>query len=486
VTTKRALLSLSDKKGLLPLARGLSSLGWELLASEDTARALATAGLAAAPISPLASAAQRLREHLQPLAPPQAPTAAPFDLVVCNLPLALQATRTDAEAMAQIDLDGVALLRAAATGFAAVAVLCDPADYEAALEAIRKNSLTIAARRGLALKAFRHTAAYDAAIASWLARGEEGESPLPGSLRLSAERVQVLRYGENPHQQGALYGWSGEAPGYEALQGKELSYNNLLDLDAAWAAVTHFARPAVAIIKQGNPCGLAQGEGVVSAFGEALASDPVSAFEAVIAVNRPATAALVEALGELSVEVLAAPSWEPEALALLSARKKNCRAVRASTSTPSALSLRAIRGGLLAQTPDLSQDDESDWVVVSQRQPTPQEWRSLRMAWSACRFVKSNAIVLTQGDATVGVGAGQMSRVDAVRLAVERAGERARGAAMGSDAFFPFEDGVEAAAAGGVTAVIQPGGARNDAAVLAAADRLGMVMIFTGRRHFLR
>jgi phosphoribosylaminoimidazolecarboxamide formyltransferase/IMP cyclohydrolase len=307
---------------------------------------------------------------------------------------------------------------------------------------------------------------------------------LPPSLHLTAERVSLLRYGENPHQQGAFYAWAGSPPAFEQLQGKELSYNNIIDLEAAWAMPLEFDRPAVAIIKHTNPSGLAVAETPLDAYRLALACDPVSAFGGIIAVNREVDLPLVEEIGALFLEVLVAPSYTPEALSLLAKKKKNCRVMMAREASKPHLELRAVHGGLLVQTPDTTGVDEASWRVVTKREPTAAEREALRFVWIATKHVKSNAIVLAQGSATVGVGAGQMNRVDSVYLAAKRAGDRAKGTVCGSDAFFPFPDGVEAAAAAGATAVIQPGGSIRDEEVIAAADRLGLAMVFTGERHF--
>jgi phosphoribosylaminoimidazolecarboxamide formyltransferase/IMP cyclohydrolase len=409
---------------------------------------------------------------------------APVHLVACNLyPFEATVSKpgvTDAEAIEQIDIGGVTLLRAAAKNFESVVVLSDPADYAAVLEALRGGGLDRAERRRLALKAFAGVARYDAAIARWL----EGDAALPERLALTAERVQSLRYGENPHQQAALYRWSGEPPAFEQLNGKELSYNNIIDLEAAWAMPQEFSRPAVAIIKHTNPSGLAEAATLLDAYRLAYTCDPVSAFGGIIACNRPLDLPFVEALGGLFVEVLAAPGYADEALAWLREHKPNCRVMLARGGPQRDLVLRSVADGLLAQTPDSRGLDESAWRTVTKRAPTPDERASLAFAWLAAKHTKSNAIVLAQGAATVGVGAGQMNRVDSVRLAVWRAGERARGAVLGSDAFFPFPDGIEVAAEAGVTAIIQPGGSMRDAEVIATADQWGIAMIFTGERHF--
>jgi phosphoribosylaminoimidazolecarboxamide formyltransferase/IMP cyclohydrolase len=533
----RALLSVYDKAGLVDLAQGLAGLGFELVASGGTARALRTAGLPVTPVEQVTGfpeilggrvktlhpavhggiLARRTPKHLAELA---ARGIAPVDLVVCNLyPFEATVARpgvTESEAVEEIDIGGVALLRAAAKNFEAVVVLCDPTHYAGAVAALHNGGIPLEERRRLALAAFRHTAAYDAAIATWLAgRVEGGQADagaglasaqgggqgqglsLPGVLNLMAERVQLLRYGENPHQQAALYrplpgsyGWDGGEPSLLQLQGKDLSFNNIVDLDAAWDMAQEFDEPTVAIIKHTNPSGLASAESLVEAYRLAFACDPVSAYGSIIAANRPVDLSLVEEIGSFFVEVLVAPGYTPEALAWLAQHKANCR-VMAATATERdhegiapTLVLCSVRGGLLAQTPDLRGVDEGAWRVVTRRKPSEAEHRSLAFAWLAVKHVKSNAIVFAQGTATVGVGAGQMNRVDSVYLAARRAGERSRGAVMGSDAFFPFPDGIEVAAAAGVTACIQPGGSLRDDEAIAAADRLGMAMIFTGERHF--
>ena len=557
-TKRRALLSVYDKTGLIEFGRGLTDLGFELVASGGTARKLSEAGLPVTQVDQITGfpeilggrvktlhpaihggiLARRTPEHLAELA---SHGIVPVELVVCNLyPFVETVGRagvTDAQAIEQIDIGGVALLRAAAKNFESVTVVCDPADYEDVLAALRRSGgsvgrpdpagtlsseargsvrrpspaevssapaeISLDERRRLALKAFRHTAAYDAAIATWLTGRVEGDQPLPAALNLAAERVQTLRYGENPHQQAALYRWAGALPPFQQIQGKELSYNNIVDLDAAWDMPQEFAEPAVAIIKHTNPSGLATADTLVEAYRLALACDPVSAFGSIVAANRQVDLALVKEIGALFVEVLVAPAYTSDALAWLAEHKKNCRVMvsrgnsfdrlrtgssavapgRAETPAPTVV-LRSVAGGLLAQTPDRRGVDESAWRVVTKRQPTEDERRSLAFAWLAVKHVKSNAIVFARGTATVGVGAGQMNRVDAVYLAARRAGDRAQGAVMGSDAFFPFPDGIEAAAEAGVTACIQPGGSIRDGDVIAAADRLGMAMVFTGERHF--
>lgn len=498
----RALLSVSDKTGLVPFAQGLHRLDIELVASGGTAAALAAAGLPVIPVSDLTGYPDLLDGRVKTLHPAvhapilarpipshQAELAAhgmtPIDLVVCNLypfeRTVADPSVSEAEAVEQIDIGGVTLLRAAAKNFERVTVVVDPADYESVLTALAAGGPSLDERRRLALKAFRHTAAYDAAIGAYLTRRVEGETALPSVLHLVAERVQSLRYGENPHQAAAFYRWRGAEPAFVQLQGKELSYNNLGDLDGAWGAVNEFETPAVAIIKHANPCGLATHPDLVMAYRRAYECDPVSAFGSIIAVNRPVDLDLVEAIGSLFVEVLAAPAFTPAALERLS-RKTNLRVMQHTATAGFPLRLVTVEGGLLAQTPDDRLLGECR--VVSQRPPTEQEMADLLFAWRVVKWVKSNAIVFAKNAATVGIGAGQMSRVDAVRYAGMKAGEAARGAVMASDAFFPFADGVEAAAAFGITAVIQPGGSLRDEEVIAAADRLGLAMVFTGMRHF--
>ncbi len=499
----RALLSVSDKSGLVDFARGLAAAGYELVASGGTARALQDAGLDVTPVEAITGLPDLLGGRVKTLHPaihagiltrdtePDRATLAehgwqPIDLVVVNLyPFVEAAARADTtpeELVEQIDIGGVALIRAAAKNYERVTVVTSPADYDAVLAEIRAGGVTPETRRALAARAFAATAAYDSTIAASFVERYGQADPLPPALTIALPRAETLRYGENPHQQAALYAPPGVGPlGGELLQGKALSYNNLLDLDAAWAAAADFDEPTVVIVKHLSPAGIACGAGLPDAFEAALASDPVSAFGGVIACNRPFDAEAAAALGDLFVEAIAAPDFTPEAVEALRARK-NCRLVRMQTLPGQSLLLRGVRGGVLVQTPDPG--DEAEWRVVTRRQPTADELAALRFAWQAVRHVKSNAIVLAQGTATVGIGGGLPSRVDAVELAVKKAGARARGAVLASDAFFPFPDGPEAAAAAGVTAIVQPGGSVRDDAVIAAADALGLAMCFTGVRHF--
>ncbi len=504
MTHYRALISVWDKTGLVDLARGLHAAGVELIASGGTASALRQASLPALDISDLTGfpeilggrvktlhpavhggiLARGTAEHLAELA---RHGLAPIDLVICNLypfsQTVAQPGVTLAEAIEQIDIGGVTLLRAAAKNHERVAVVCDPADYDALLAAVQAGALDDALRRRLALKAFQHTASYDAAIAAWLAGQFEPDNPFPATLTTAYSRAATLRYGENPHQAAALYLPAGQPAPFEQLGGKEMSYNNWLDMDAAWGLAQEFDAPTVCIIKHTNPCGVASGVSLAAAYPRALASDPLSAFGGIIAVNRTADLALAEAMADLFVEVVIAPDYSEEALARYR-RKANLRILRPSSLPPTDLSLRTIQGGLLAQVPDVQIEPPAAWQVMTQRQPSAAELADLDFAWRVAKHTKSNAIVFVKDQATVGVGAGQMSRVDSVYLAARRAGERSAGSAMASDAFFPFPDGVEAAAAAGVTAVAQPGGSLRDADVIAACDRLGLAMCFTGARHF--
>jgi phosphoribosylaminoimidazolecarboxamide formyltransferase/IMP cyclohydrolase len=505
----RALLSVSDKTGLDAFARQLVAAGGELIASGGTARQLAAAGLPVQTVETVTGFPEILGGRVKTLHPAihgailARRTAGdldelaqhrirPIDLVVVNLyPFQQTVAHPNvalSAAIEEIDIGGVALLRAAAKNHADVTVVCDPTDYPALADALAAGGAGAQLRRRLAVKAFQHTAAYDTAIAAYLVE-EENPTPaagaLPDTLQLDLALIQRNRYGENPHQAGALYGYAKEPPAFAVLHGKEMSYNNWLDLDSSWLAAQDFAAPTAAIVKHGNPCGLACAETLEEAYSKALASDPVSAFGGVLAVNRPLDLGTAQRLFDLFLEVVAAPAYEPEALALLQ-KKKNVRILRAWRVPLRPFSLRSIIGGVLVQEADRSEQDmdPAGWQVVSQRQPAAAQRADLAFAWRAARHVKSNAIVYAKNLATVGVGAGQMSRIDSVMMAGHKAGERSLGAVMASDAFFPFADGIEAAARHGVAAVVQPGGSVRDQEVIAAADRLGLVLCFTGVRHF--
>ena len=501
---RRAILSVYDKTGLAPFARRLLELGFELIASGGTRAVLAQEGITVTAISEVTGAPEILDGRVKTLHPAihagilardsvahreelGAHGIAMIDLVVCNLypfsdTVALPGT-TEEDAVEQIDIGGVSLLRGAAKNFERVTVVCEPGDYDAVGAALAEG-VSDDLRRRLALKAFRHTATYDVAIAHWLSEHVEGVEALPTTIHLAASTRIPLRYGENPHQEGAFYLWDSFDPVFKRLQGKELSFNNLADVDAAWSSITAFERPTVAVIKHANPCGVAVGRNHIEAFERARDSDPISAFGSVLAVNGTVSEEFVEALGKLFVEVIVAPAFEVDALDRLARVKKGCRAVVVRPTRRRELDIRSIRGGLLVQTLDRARDDRHSWTVASRRGPSEAEQEALAFAWEVVRHAKSNAIVLAKDGATVGVGVGQMNRVEAVHLATRRAGERSHGSVMGSDAFFPFADGVEEAAAAGITAIIQPGGSIRDEEVIAAVDRLGMAMMFTGVRHF--
>lgn len=495
----KAILSVFDKTGLVEFATGLARLGWTLIASGGTARLLKENKIPVMEVSHYTGSPEILNGRVKTLHPAvhggllarstpedlkelQELGWDTIDLAVVNLyPFEQTVAKpgvTLAEAVENIDIGGVTLIRAAAKNFKRVTLACDPRDYAVILAELGQGDTTPELRRRLALKGFLHTAQYDAAIASYL-------DP-QGALLLQAYPSKSLRYGENPHQPAAYYSYrpGGGPLGGKFLQGKELSYNNLLDLDAAWRAALSFERPSVAIVKHLSPCGIASADVLADAFRLALACDPVSAFGGVIATNRVFDGRTAEALEGLFVECIIAPGFEESAAAIL-ASKKNCRLVEmpAAQIEPD-FELRSVCGGLLRQALDFGDPPGTEWRVVSRRQPTESEWTALRFAWKACQHVKSNAIVLAGGEATVGLGGGQPNRVDCVRMAIRRAGIKARGAVMASDAFFPFPDSVQAAAEAGVTAVIHPGGSIRDQESLDVAEQAGMAMVLTGVRHF--
>jgi phosphoribosylaminoimidazolecarboxamide formyltransferase / IMP cyclohydrolase len=514
---QRALISVFDKTGLVDFAKDLAALQIELVASGGTARTLREAGLKVTEVSDLTGFPEVLGGRVKTLHPAihsgilARPTPEhmaeldklglkPIDLVVVNLyPFAetvAKAGSTLDDIVEQIDIGGVALIRAAGKNFARVGVLVDPGDYAVVLGELRQaGELDEATRRRLAQKAFAHTANYDTMISRYLydigfARHSGGGSDFPNVISFSFEKLFDMRYGENPHQKASLYSESGAhygIPAAKVLQGKALSFNNIIDAEAAWAVTQEFEEPAVTIVKHNNPCGTATGSDIVSAYSAALASDPVSAFGSIISVNRPVDLPFVKALGKLFVEVLLAPEYSDEALARL-AKHANLRVlVMPANQTKPGYDLRKIVGGGLVYTPDYG--DISELKVVSKRQPTEEELKALRFAWKVAKHVKSNAIIFAQpageGTATVGVGAGQMSRVDSTWLAARKSGDRAKGAVLASDAMFPFRDGIDEAAKAGVSAIIQPGGSVRDDEVIQAADEHGLAMVFTGMRHFL-
>lgn len=509
----RALLSVYDKTGLVDFATRLLKLGWDFVASGGTERVLRDAGIPVTPVEQLTQVEEMLdgrvktlhpaihagilaRDREDDLAALKAHNYAPINMVVCNLyPFQQTVGRpgvTLQDAIEQIDVGGVTLLRSAAKNFLHVIVVCDPNDYTRIALALESDGQAdLALRRNLAVKAFAHTRDYDTAIHAFLSQDIQHstlyDALLPEQLSIAAMRGDMLRYGENPHQVAAYYSRRpGAGPlGGTVLGGKTLSYNNILDLDAAWRVVSSFSDPCVVIVKHLSPCGIAVGDSLASACPHAIASDPVSAFGGVIAVNRQVDEAFVNALGSLFVEAIAAPSFSAGAQALLTDKRKNCRLLQVPALFDGVeLEIRSVHRGLLVQRADLGDPEGTAFKVVTQRAPTPAEVEALQFAWKATQHVKSNAIVLAASGATVGIGGGLPSRVDAVRLAISKAGDRAAGSVLASDAFFPFADGVEAAAAAGITAIIQPGGSIRDVEVIAAADKANIAMVFTGTRHF--
>ncbi len=505
----RAILSVWDKTGIVELAQRLVDQGWEIVSTGGTLRVLEDAGVRAIPVSAVtgfpellegrvktlhpaihaAILARRDRsDHLAALAEHRISL---IDLVVVNLYPFTEVARSEPSldvALEYIDIGGPALVRAAAKNFPSVLPLVDPRDYEPVLRWLANggpNAVPLDERRRLAAKAFAHVANYDAVIAAHLRQAD----PLPDQLPIALERVRALRYGENPHQQAALYHLlrAADPSGIQrwtVVSGPEMSYNNYLDAVAAWQTVSALPEPAAVIVKHGNPCGAAHASDLHTAYEQALASDPISAFGGIVAFNQALDTRTAAALTERVFDIVLAPAFEDGALAFLG-RKRNLRVVLApAPPEPGSWSIRSLDGAVLVQQADYEPLDPALWRVVTQRSPTPEERRALGFAWQVVRFVTSNAIVLAQGSATVGIGGGQPNRVDAVRLAVWRAGERARGSVLASDAFLPFPDSVEVAAQAGVTAVVQPGGSRRDPEVIAAADRLGIAMVFTGVRHF--
>ncbi|HVF51994.1 MAG TPA: bifunctional phosphoribosylaminoimidazolecarboxamide formyltransferase/IMP cyclohydrolase [Actinomycetota bacterium] len=504
MTIGRALISVSDKGGIIEFARGLVEVGVDIISSGGTAAELADAGLPVTKVADVTGAPEILGgrvktlhphihggiladrskpEHMEQLA---SQGITPIDLVVCNL---YPFERTiehpsvkEEDAIEQIDIGGPAMVRAAAKNWHSVTVVVNPDRYDSILkELTERGEVSFETRRELALEAFQHTAAYDAAIARYFSGGERW----PDRIFFAGEKVQELRYGENPHQSAAFYRSAGSSSGLaatEQLGGKELSYNNLLDTDAAWRLVVELDGPAAAIIKHSNPCGVAIGGSLVDAYRKAFECDTTSAFGGIVALNQACDEATASAIAEIFTEVVIAPDYDDAALAVLEG-KKNLRILRAPDAPVLDYDVRKIAGGLLVQSAD-PRDDAMDASVVTKAQPTDEQLRDLRFAWVVAKHVKSNAIVLAKDLTAVGVGAGQMSRVESTELAARRAGDRAQGTVCASDAFFPFRDGLDAAVAAGARAVIQPGGSVRDEEVIAAADEHGIPMLFTGRRHF--
>lgn len=512
-----ALVSVSDKTGLEPFARGLHALGFQFLSTGGTARALRQWSLPVQEVSDWTGfpeildgrvktlhprihtailANLSLPEHQQTL---QQLNLKPIELVVVNLypfEQALRAGASEAEQIEQIDIGGPTLIRAAAKNFEHIAVIVRPADYEWTLSRLQSEGLSRADRAVLAARAFAHVADYDALIADWFRRFDP-DGALPDTLTPTFRLAQRLRYGENPHQQAAFYtepfALAGCIATAQQLWGKELSYNNLLDADAALELVREFEQPACAIIKHTNPCGVAVGESLTEAFLRALETDPVSTFGGIVACNRPIDREAAEAMVAPGTffEVILAPAFAPDALSIFQERKgwgQNVRLLRTGELAPPTqlhgYALRSLTGGVL-----YTERDTLDWSpdtlqVVTERTPTESEWADLRFAWRVVKHVKSNAIVVAKGGVVRGVGAGQMNRVGSVRLALQQAGDHGRGAVLASDAFFPFPDSIDLAAQAGIRAIVQPGGSKKDPEVIAAANETGIAMVFTGIRHF--
>ena len=501
----RALLSVSDKAGLAEFALGLAELGYELYSTGGTLRALAEAGLDAHPVSELTGFPEIMdgrvktlhpgvhagllarRDRPEHLAALEQHGLRTLDLLCVNLyPFVATASRPGVgfeEVVENIDIGGPAMIRAAAKNHASVVVVVRPEQYPRVLEALAAGQVPDAFRRELAAEAYSHTALYDTAVSGWLR-----EEPFPPELAVAGRLVQSLRYGENPHQSAAFYRlpWmAGGLAGARQLQGGELSYNNIQDAAAAFALAAEFNEPAAAIIKHTNPCGCAIAADPASAYRRAYECDTVSAYGGVVALNRALDGETAQQVAAIFVELVIAPGFRPEGLEAMARRPK----VRLLEALPvralwADLEFRSVPGGFLAQTPDREAFSRERARVVTRRQPTEAEWEELGFAWKVVKHVKSNAIVLAREGAAVGVGAGQMSRVESVELAVRRAGDRARGTVLASDAFFPFADGVAAAIAAGVKAIAQPGGSVRDQDSIAAADKAGIAMVMTGVRHF--
>ena len=500
----RALLSVFDKTGLIPFAKRLNGLGFELVSTGGSYRTLKKAGLDVTQVSDITTfpeilegrvktlhpaihggiLAKRSNAHLSTL---EQHKITPIDLVVGNLypfrETAAKAGVSADEVLENIDIGGPTMIRAAAKNHPHVLVVVDPADYErvaAALEQGNANKL----RRDLARKAFAHTAAYDAAIVNWF----DKDITLPDSLHLALERAQDLRYGENPHQTGARYREIGRRGWWDSVKqhkGTELSYLNLFDTEAAWQLVHEFDRPACVVVKHANPCGVAVAKSIAQAYEQAFACDPKSAFGGIVALNQEVDEATAEyIMANAKADVLVAPSYSEGALETLMAKRKNMRVLSGSSPGKPDLTLRRVDAGFLVQEPDEVSVERSNWQVVTEAQPTDAQWQDLSLAWKVCAYTQSNAIVLVKDGQAFGIGAGQQSRVDAGELAAKKAKGRAEGGACASDAFYPFRDGLDAAAAAGAKAVIQPGGSVRDEEVIAAANEHGIAMVLTGMRHF--
>ena len=505
---RRALLAVFDKTGIVELARGLRATGVELVSSGGTAAALRQAGVEVTGVAEVTGfpemldgrvktlhprihagllADRRKPEHVEQLAEHD---IQPFDLVVVNLYPFRETVASGAafdDVIERIDIGGPAMVRASAKNFESVAVMVNPERYEMVLQELELESgITRATRFALAAEAFAHTAAYDAAVAGWFAGQQAEANELPGFVGLALEKVTDLRYGENPHQRGALYSEAagpGVMGGTEVLQGKEMSFNNWLDAWAAYDLALALPDQACVIVKHNNPCGAAACPTPAESYAAAFACDTVSAFGGIVAFHGTCDGDAAEAMREVFTEVVIAPAFDDAALSAF-AQRTNLRVVRAPTAQPQGWDIRTIPGGALVQDRDQVHETRAEFKVVSSREPTAREWADLELAWTIAWRVKSNTIALVRDGATVGIGAGQMSRLDSSWIATRKAGERAAGAVLASDAFFPFPDALEVAADAGCTAVIHPGGSKGDEAVLAAAEARGMAVVLTGTRHF--
>ena len=511
----RAILSVSDKAGLVDFARGLEELGFELFSTGGTKKALTEAGISVRSVSDLTGFPEILDGRVKTLHPAvhggilarrnltahvaelEQNKMGFIDLVAVNLyPFRATVAKPEVsldEALENIDIGGPTMIRAAAKNFPDVLVVVDPADYESLLEQLRRGEVRGEERKKLAQKAFQHVAAYDTAIAQYLRRGEEG---FADEVTIALRKRYDLRYGENPHQEAVFYveEVAGESvsgiSSAKQLWGKELSFNNILDSDAAWSAASDFEAPAVSVIKHTNPCGLASHQNLAEAYRRALSGDTVSAFGGIVALNRPVDFATAQEIAKTFYEVIIAPDYEEKALDLLK-QKRDLRILTMGSQVSgsgkealSALDFRRVSGGLLVQTSDSLPESALSLRTVTEREPTEEELKDLLFAWKAVKHVKSNAIVLVKDSMILGMGAGQPNRVTSVKIALEKAGERSQGSVVGSDAFFPFPDGVELAAKGGATAIIQPGGSVRDEEVIATANKYKVAMVFTGVRHF--
>ncbi|WP_012749009.1 bifunctional phosphoribosylaminoimidazolecarboxamide formyltransferase/IMP cyclohydrolase [Geobacillus sp. E263] len=510
MAVKRALLSVSNKEGIVSLAKQLVELGVEIISTGGTKKTLEEAGVPVIGISDVTGFPEILDGRVKTLHPMihggllairdnerhqselREHHITPIDLVVVNLyPFQQTIAKSDvtfAEAIENIDIGGPTMLRAAAKNHQYVTVVVDPADYDTVVQELKKHGdVSVETKLKLAAKVFRHTAAYDAMIAEYLTNktGEE----YPESLTITFEKKQALRYGENPHQTAAFYkkplGASFSIAQAMQLHGKELSYNNINDANAALQIVKEFTEPAAVAVKHMNPCGVGVGATIYEAFTKAYEADPTSIFGGIIALNREVDKETAEKMHEIFLEIVIAPSFSKEALDILT-QKKNIRLLTVDFTAPNTKEklLVSVQGGLLVQETDTHTLDDAEIKVVTKREPTEQEWEALRFAWKVVKHVKSNAIVLAKDGMTIGIGAGQMNRVGAAKIAIEQAGEKAKGAVLASDAFFPMDDTVEAAAKAGITAIIQPGGSIRDADSIKKADEYGIAMVFTGIRHF--